>query len=66
MVLQVGDVFYDRENRKHHILAIIEGQIVYKYFGIHKRYWHYEIKDPEDILMRIKHGIYSMNRQNTT
>jgi len=33
-------------NYKIHILEIIEGMIVYKYYGKHKQWWHYEIEHP--------------------
>jgi hypothetical protein len=31
---------------KAHVLAIVEGNIVYKYYGVHKQWWHYEIDHP--------------------
>jgi hypothetical protein len=59
--LKVGDTFYHFQNShvgrkfyKTHILAIIDEdkedvQVVFKWFGKCKQYWHYEIK-PMDVI----------------
>lgn len=36
---------------KIHVLAIIEGMIVFKYYGKHKQWWHYDIKHPQEIIL---------------
>jgi len=44
--LKEGDTFIDLSGYKCHIITNLkqEGQIVFKYFGKHKQYWHYSIE----------------------
>ena len=48
MELKVGDVFYDEDNYKCYVVSILaeekEPQVVYKYYGKHKQWWHYFVK----------------------
>lgn len=40
---------------KIHILAIVdECQIVFKWYGKHKQWWHYEVEDAEILEMKIE------------
>lgn len=48
IIFKKGDIFYkSRDRRKYHIVKVLNepcGKLyVVKYFGIHKRWWHYEI-----------------------
>jgi hypothetical protein len=44
-----------RKIYKIHILAIVdESQIVYKWFGKHKQWWHYEVEDAEVLETKIE------------
>ena len=31
---------------KIHVLAIVEGMVVYRWYGKHKQWWHYYIESP--------------------
>lgn len=44
--LKPGDIFWDDDGYKCHVLVNLyeEGRIVFKYFGKHKQYWHYNIE----------------------
>lgn len=48
MIIQVGKsykaIILGHKPYKTHVLAIIEGQVVYKYYGRHKQKWFYEVK----------------------
>lgn len=36
--------------RKIHIVALIENDmVVYKYYGKHKQWWHYQVKSKDEI-----------------
>ncbi len=61
MPFKVGDVFYlqkgmsDNPLYKCHVLAIVdEDQVVYKWYGRRKQYWHYEVDPAEYLQMIIK------------
>ena len=66
--LKVGDVFYKKYDRnKYHIVAILdepEKQIVYKFYGIHKQWWHYKITELWDMKEWFKYNLYSFKRFN--
>jgi len=57
-MISKGDVFHiingPGKPYKCHTLAIIEDHIVFKWFGRHKQWWHYEIEYKETIEWRIK------------
>ena len=65
--IEVGDTFYRKDYKrnpyKHHIVAILkdenETQVVYKYFGKHKRWWHYEIMSLTNFEYGFEIGLYS-------
>lgn len=44
--LKEGDTFVDDDGYKCHVLANLkkEEQIVFKYYGKHKQYWHYFVE----------------------
>lgn len=48
MIIQAGKsykaIILGPKPYKTHVLAIIEGQVVYKYYGRHKQKWFYEVK----------------------
>jgi hypothetical protein len=66
--LNKGDVFYSRELGiyKNHIVAIVgnENQIVWKYYGKHKQWWHYEIQSIYSFNQSLKIGLYKLNRKD--
>ncbi len=58
---KAGDCFYKKnDSYKYHIVTILEdeGQIVYKYFGKYKQWWHYEIEDFDNFQIYFKIGLY--------
>lgn len=70
MHVEPGLCFYmhmNRDKRKYHVVCILdkedEPQIVYKYFGIHKRWWHYEIQSLYAFNMYFESGLYSLKRK---
>ena len=49
---------------KIHIVAIVDGnQIVFKWYGKHKQWWHYQVLQIEDLEWRVKLGIERLNEQ---
>lgn len=61
--MKIGDTFYKkRDDRKYHIVNIFIDKdvelIVYKFFGKHKRWWHYEIEEYETFEDCLKAGLY--------
>lgn len=61
--LKEGDTFsYDGD--KHHILVNLkkEEQIVFKYYGKHKQYWHYDVESYFwfEIRMRVESNGFNM------
>ena len=62
---KIGDCFYEkRQTYKYHIVAIFisepdtEPQIVYKYYGKHKQWWHYEVKSVYEFESWLECGLY--------
>ena len=35
--------------KRVHVLAIVEGMVVIKWYGTHKQWWHYEVVHPETL-----------------
>ena len=63
LTLDIGDCFYEKTyNYKYHIVAILdeepEKMIVYKYYGDHKQWWHYEIKSLYSMNLWFESGLY--------
>lgn len=65
-VLSVGDSFYCRDGGiyKHHVVAVLEeeGQVIHKYFGKHKQWWHYKIESIYSFNCYLDIGLYTKNR----
>jgi hypothetical protein len=62
--MKKGDVFYKiHDRRKYHIVDIIKDCdrtiVLFKFFGIHKRWWHYQIQHLWSMEDWFKNGIYS-------
>lgn len=68
MKAEIGKTFYQKHDpRKYHIVAIINEpkvQIVYKYFGIHRKYWHYEIIWEYTFNLNFESGYWTEKRIN--
>jgi hypothetical protein len=69
MEIKVGMKFKEKQGYKCHILAIIEDtenpglfskQIVYKYYGKRKQWWHYDIVGFYSFNMRLESGLYEI------
>lgn len=49
-MIQIGKTYHiliptgRMEAYKIHVLTIIEDQVVYRWYGKHKQWWHYEIE----------------------
>ena len=57
---KVGDTFHvlrgaPRIPYKIHILAIIQDMVVFRWYGKHKQWWHYEIEDQYFLESQIEH-----------
>ena len=67
MELKIGDIFYDENGYKCHIVSLLkeesEPQIVYKYFGKHKQWWHYHIKSKFWFENAFEGGLYKLKRK---
>lgn len=60
---KIGDFFYMKNDpRKYHVVSILDKedkpQIVYKYFGVHKQWWHYEIDSVYNYNQSLEIGLY--------
>ena len=43
------------DNKKIHIVAVVDGDmIIFKWFGKHKQWWHYEIENTYFFYIRMK------------
>ena len=53
MKFKKGQTYKSRisnRNYKIHIVAVVdEGMVVYKFYGKHKQWWHYEVKHSDDL-----------------
>lgn len=62
-----GDIFHDVKLKyKHHVVAILdepEKQVVHKYYGKHKQYWHYEIESMYMFQSRLQIGMYKLQKR---
>jgi hypothetical protein len=68
--LNIGDIFYVKNGPqiyKKHIVAILkkenEPQIIYKWYGKVKQYWHYEIESVYSFNYAFNIGLYKLNRK---
>lgn len=43
--------FWSQHLHKIHIVAVVEGMVVYRYFGRSKRWWHYNVESWQRIKM---------------
>jgi hypothetical protein len=71
MKYKSGMIFYKRgDKRKYHIVSIIDEpqdkMIVYKFYGIHKQWWHYEIESKYVMDLSFDSGLYSLHRNGRT
>lgn len=67
MIIEKGFLFKDFYGYKCHVVAILKDeprenytQIVYKYYGRRKQWWHYETIDLESFLYYIKKQKYKL------
>jgi hypothetical protein len=65
--IKVGQCFYIKnDNRKYHIVTILteekDPQVVYKFFGIHKKWWHYKLESLYAFGLCAKTGLYRSRR----
>jgi hypothetical protein len=67
IVLNIGDAFYDKNYKKYVVIILDkedEPQIVTKYYGKVKQYWHYEIEDLYSFNRRFRLGLYKLSRKD--
>lgn len=65
--LKIGDCFYKKnDKRKFHIIDFVEDDetilVIYKFYGIHKQWWHYKIEEYFDFNESMKIGLYTKNK----
>ena len=61
--MKAGDVFYNKnDKRKYYIVAYLlyekEPQVVYKFYGLNKKFWHYKIESLEIFKVSFECGLY--------
>ena len=67
--LNIGDVFYTRNGviYKKHIVSILdkesEPQIIYKWYGKVRQYWHYEIESVYSFNYAFNIGLYKLKNK---
>ena len=67
MDIKCGDTFHRKGREyKYHIVKILnqeeEPQIVYKYYGKHKQWWHYEVESIFGFNDAVDIGLYTMDK----
>jgi len=65
--IKPGNCFYDNQwNYKYHIVILLldeqNPQIIYKYFGRHKQWWHYKIESLYLFNRMLESNLYSRKR----
>lgn len=68
--LTIGTTFWFEE-RKHHVVAVCKDgdNLIYvlKYFGIHKRWWHYEVMEHWRLELKLDyHLVKDIKRKRIT
>jgi hypothetical protein len=62
MKLKIGDCFYEKNysRYKYHVVAVLEEeeQVIFKYYGKRKQWWHYIIKSFYEIDSWFECGLY--------
>ena len=63
--------FYEKnDRRKYHVVAVLDEpqgkQVVCKFYGLHKQWWHYEVKSKHEIDSGFKIGLFSITRNDPT
>lgn len=61
--IKKGDTFVDDDGYKCHVLANLkkDEQVVFKYFGINKKWWHYNIESYFWFELRMRVGENNLN-----
>ncbi len=69
--LKIGQFFYEKNpnsNYKYHIVNIFKDNdlwlIVFKYYGKHKQWWHYELKELWNFNSWVEGGLYLLNKKD--
>lgn len=67
--IKPGNHFYKMHDpRKYYIVVILEkekiSQIMYKFYGIHKQWWHYKHESLRMFKLKFKLNFYFWNRKN--
>ena len=67
MKISIGKHFYMKQDPwKYYVVSFLldekSPQVVYKFFGIYKRYWNYEIESVDSFEKRFKCGLYFFSR----
>jgi len=67
MTLNVGDIFYDTNYYKCYIVSILKdetpAQVVYKYYGKHKQWWHYFVTSEREFDMCFDAGLWTFENK---
>lgn len=67
MEIGIGTVFYCEHGYKNHIVSILDNepspQIVYKYYGKHRQYWHYSIVSKYSFDSYMEIGLWTFRRK---
>lgn len=56
--LEPGDTFHfcgssNRQYKGHFLTTVDDDYVVYKWFGRHKQWWHYDVKHKQDLAFYI-------------
>ncbi len=63
--IKKGVCYYQKnDTRKYHVVIVLEEekQVVVKFFGKHKQWWHYEIKSFYEMNLWFDGGLMSLKR----
>jgi hypothetical protein len=63
---RAGEIFYKgREPYKYHIVGVLSlaQQVIYRYYGKRKQWWHYEVEHMDSFKYCFEIGIYSNIRK---
>ena len=61
-----GDTFHDKRGKyKYHIVMVLDKeedpQIIYKFYGKHKQWWHYKVESVFGFNHAVEIGLYTID-----
>lgn len=70
MLIDDIEYFYKiKQPYKFHVVEIIKNEkpepiVIYKYYGKHKQWWHYEVETIRNLIECFRIGLYTQERKS--